>query len=161
MALPRELALDAAQIDEMMTKLWNMRIASIGPRERINLTPMWFGWAGGRVYFYGRGQKVVNLRRHPACTVLVDRNEKFPELQAVMLQGRAQVLEDAAAEAADPHLAQARVQMGRKYSGGHGAPAVDDPPPNGASAGGRNRRWVVVVPDHIVTWDNFKIGRRP
>ena len=161
MALPRELALDAAQIDEMMTKLWNMRIASIGPRQRINLTPMWFGWAGGRVYFYGRGQKVVNLRRNPACTVLVDRNEKFPELQAVMLQGRAQVLEDAAAESADPHLAQARVQMGRKYNGGHGAAAVDDPPPNSASAGGRNRRWVVVVPDHIVTWDNFKIGRRP
>lgn len=160
MALPRELALDASQIDEMMTGMWNMRIASIGPRDRINLTPMWFGWAGGRVYFYGRGQKVVNLRRSPACTVLVDRNEKFPELQAVMLQGRAIVLEDAAAEAADPHLAEVRIQMGRKYNGGHGAPAVADPPPNGASAGGRNRRWVVVVPDHIVTWDNFKIKRR-
>jgi hypothetical protein len=53
-----------------------------------------------------------------------------------------------------------RIQMGRKYNGGHGAPAVADPPPNGASAGGRNRRWVVVVPDHIVTWDNFKIKRR-
>ncbi|HTK96997.1 MAG TPA: pyridoxamine 5'-phosphate oxidase family protein [Pseudomonadales bacterium] len=160
MALPRELALDAKQIDEMMTGLWNMRIASVGPRNRINLTPMWFGWAGGRVYFYGRGQKVVNLRRDPICTVLVDRNEKFPELQAVMLQGRATVLEDAAAEAADPYLQQARVQMGRKYNGGHGAAAVENPPPNGASAGGRNRRWVVVVPDHIVTWDNFKLGRR-
>jgi hypothetical protein len=71
------------------------------------------------------------------------------------------VLEDAAAEAADPHLEEARVQMGRKYNGGHGAPAVADPPANRASAGGRNRRWIVVVPDHIVTWDNFKIGRRP
>lgn len=160
MALPRELALDASQIDELMTALWNMRVASFGPHQRINLTPMWFGWAGGRVYFYGRGQKVVNLRRNPTCTVLVDRNEKFPELQAVMLQGEAQVLEDAAAEAADPHLAEARFQMGRKYNGGHGAPAADDPPPNGASAGGRNRRWVVVVPDRIVTWDNFKLGKR-
>ena len=88
------------------------------------------------------------------------RNEKFPELQAVMLQGRAKVLEDAAAEAADPHLVEARIQMGRKYNGGHGAAAVADPPPNGASAGGRNRRWVVVVPEHSVTWDNFKIGNR-
>jgi nitroimidazol reductase NimA-like FMN-containing flavoprotein (pyridoxamine 5'-phosphate oxidase superfamily) len=160
MALPRELALDATQIDEMMTQQWNMRIASLGPREFINLTPMWFGWAGGRVYFYGRGQKIVNLRRAPACSVLVDRNEKFPELQAVMIQGKARVLEDAAAEAADPHLVQARVQMGRKYNGGHGQPAVAEPPPNGATAGGRNRRWVVVVPDRIVTWDNFKLGRR-
>ena len=89
MALPRELALTDAQLDELLTSQWNMRIASIGPGARINLTPMWFGWAGGRIYFYGRGQKVVNLRRNPECTVLVDRNEKFPELQAVMLQGRA------------------------------------------------------------------------
>jgi nitroimidazol reductase NimA-like FMN-containing flavoprotein (pyridoxamine 5'-phosphate oxidase superfamily) len=159
MALPRELALDAAQIEEIMASQWNMRIASVGPGSRINLTPMWFGWAGGRIYFYGRGQKVVNLRRNPECTVLIDRNEKFPELQAVMLQGRAQVLEDAAAEAADPHLAQVRVQMGRKYNGGHGRAPVADPSPNAATAGGRNRRWVVVVPRHTVSWDNFKLGR--
>ena len=53
MALPKELALDAGQIDELMGSQWNMRIASLGPGARINLTPMWFGWAGGRVYFYG------------------------------------------------------------------------------------------------------------
>jgi len=157
MALPRELALSPTQIEELMATQWNMRIATIGPQNRINLTPMWFGWGGGRIYFYGRGQKVVNLRRNPTCTVIVDRNEKFPELQAVMIQGRGIVLEDAAAEAADPHLAEVRVQMGRKYNGGHGQPPAENPPPNGASAGGRNRRWIVVVPDHIVTWDNFKL----
>jgi len=158
MALPKELALDARQIDELMTSQWNMRIASLGPGARINLTPMWFGWAGGRVYFYGRGQKVVNLRRQPECSVIVDRNEKFPELQAIMIQGRADVLEDAAAEQADPFLAEARQQMGIKYNGGHGKPPVEDPQPNGASAGGRNRRWVVVIPDQVVSWDNFKLG---
>ncbi len=157
MALPRELALTLPQIEELMTTQWNMRIATIGPGRRINLTPMWFGWAGRRIYFYGRGQKVVNLRRNSACTVIVDRNEKFPELQAVMIQGRGVVLEDAAAESTDPHLAEARRQMGIKYNGGHGRPPADDPPPNSASAGGKNRRWVVVEPEHIVTWDNFKL----
>jgi len=159
MGLPRELALTESQIDEIMTSQWNMRVATIGPGERINLTPMWFGWGGGRVYFFGRGQKIVNLRRNPACTVIVDRNEKFPELQAVMLQGRGRVLEDADAEQVDPHLAEVRAQMGRKYNGGHGAPPVDDPPPNSATAAGRSRRWVVVEPGHIVTWDNFKLDR--
>ena len=98
MALPRELALDPEQIEEIMTTEWNLRIATQGPGDRINLTPMWFGWAGGRIYIYGRGQKVANLRRRPECTVIVDRNEKFPELQALMFQGVASVLEDAAAE---------------------------------------------------------------
>jgi nitroimidazol reductase NimA-like FMN-containing flavoprotein (pyridoxamine 5'-phosphate oxidase superfamily) len=159
MALPRELALTSAQIDEIMTQQWNMRVATIGPADRINLTPMWFGWGGGRVYFYGRGQKIVNLRRNPSCTVIVDRNEKFPELQGIMIQGRGRVLEDAAAERADPHLAAVRNQMGAKYNGGHGAPKADPAPTNNASAAGRNRRWVVVEPIRTVTWDNFKIGR--
>ncbi len=158
MALPRELALDPEQIDEIMTTEWNCRIATCGPRDRINLTPMWFGWAGGRVYIFGRGQKVVNLRRNPSCTVIVDRNEKFPELQAVMVQGQAHVLEDARAEQADPHLAEARVQMGRKYNGGHGQPAVEDPPPNSATARGRNGRWMVLEVESQVTWDNFKLA---
>ena len=158
MPLSRKLALDDAQIAEIMTSSWNCRIATIGPGTRINLTPMWFGWAGNRIYIYGRGQKVVNLRRNPECTIIVDRNEKFPELQAIMLQGKATVLEDAAAEAADPHLEEARVQMGRKYNGGHGKAPVADPPPNAASARGANGRWMVFVPDRQVTWDNFKLA---
>lgn len=119
---------------------------------------MWFGWAGGRVYIYGRGQKVVNLRRNPSCSIIIDRNERFPELQAIMLQGAAIVLEDAQAEAADPHLAEARVQMGRKYNGGHGQPAEENPAPNGATARGDNGRWIVMVPDATLTWDNFKLA---
>src|SRR5919107_547834 len=93
------------EIDELMATTWNMRVATVGPGTRINLTPLWFGWAGGSIYFYCRGQKIANLRRNPVATVLVDRNERFPELQGAMLQGRATVLEDAAAEAADPDLA--------------------------------------------------------
>jgi nitroimidazol reductase NimA-like FMN-containing flavoprotein (pyridoxamine 5'-phosphate oxidase superfamily) len=156
-ALPRELALTETQIDEIMVTQWNMRVATLGPGTRINLTPMWFGWAGGRVYFYARGQKVVNLRRNAECTVLVDRNEKFPELQGIMLQGRARVLETVEDERADPHLEMAQVQMGRKYNGGHGQPPVADPPPFAATARGRNRRWVVLVPEHQVSWDNHRL----
>ena len=68
-----------------------------------------------------------------------------------MLQGRAAVLEDADAENAAPHLEEARVQMGQKYGQPDGRHA--------ATAGGRSRRWVVLEPDHVVTWDNFKLGQ--
>ncbi|MCP4006675.1 MAG: pyridoxamine 5'-phosphate oxidase family protein [bacterium] len=159
MALSRELALESDQIEEIMTSEWNLRIATHSPQDRINLTPMWFAWVNGCIYIYGRGQKIRNLRRNPQCTVIVDRNTKFPELQGLMFQGRATILEDAAAEDADPHLNEARVQMGRKYNGGHGRPPVDDPPPNDFSAGGSSRRWFIVEPEHKVTWDNFKLGR--
>ncbi|MFU8815736.1 MAG: pyridoxamine 5'-phosphate oxidase family protein [Pseudomonadales bacterium] len=159
MALPRELALTPAQVDEIMTTQWNMRVATLGPGSRINLTPMWFGWGGGAVYFYGRGQKVVNVRRNPACSIIVDRNERFPELQGIMLQGEARVLEDAQAETDDPHLEQVRVQMGMKYNGGHGQPPLENPGAFAATARGRSRRWIVLQPQHVVTWDNFKLPK--
>ena len=160
--IPQELALTEEQLDELMTTSWNMRIATLGPGTRINLTPLWFGWGGGKVYFYARGQKIVNLRRTPSCTVLVDRNERFPELQGVMFQGTAVVLEDIAAEDADPDLEAVRWQMGRKYSGGHGEPAAPagEKVRNPAQARGKSWRWVVVTPDRSVTWDNKKIGSR-
>lgn len=158
MPLPPELALTPEQLDELMTSSWNMRIATIGPGTRINLTPLWFGWGGGKIYTYCRGQKVVNLRRNPVATILVDRNERFPELQGAMFQGRAQVLEDAEAEAADPHLEEVRWQMGTKYAGGHGEPA--ERRRNESTARGRHWRWVVFTPEKTVTWDNFKIKPR-
>jgi nitroimidazol reductase NimA-like FMN-containing flavoprotein (pyridoxamine 5'-phosphate oxidase superfamily) len=156
------LALTEDELDELLTTSWNMRVATVGPGTRINVTPLWFGWAGGAVYFYCRGQKIANLRRNPACTVLVDRNERFPELEGAMLQGEAQILETAADETADQHLDEVRRQMGAKYAGGHGEQAAatgETPEPFAASARGRSWRWVRFAPTHVVTWDNHKIGR--
>jgi nitroimidazol reductase NimA-like FMN-containing flavoprotein (pyridoxamine 5'-phosphate oxidase superfamily) len=157
MPIPQELALTPAELDELMTTTWNMRIATIGPGTRINLTPLWFGWAGGKIYFYCRGQKIANLRRNPTATVLVDRNERFPELQGAMFQGRATVLEDAEAERADRDLAAAQAQMSQKYAGGHGETARADY--SARSARGRHWRWVRFEPERIVTWDNTKLRR--
>ncbi|HEY7054794.1 MAG TPA: pyridoxamine 5'-phosphate oxidase family protein [Mycobacterium sp.] len=158
--IPRELGLTAEELDELMMTSWNMRIATVGPGERINLTPLWFGWAGGRIYFYGRGQKIANLRRNPVCTVLVDRKERFPELEGAMFHGRATVLENADDEAADPHLEEVRRQMGTKYAGGHGEPATDEPVRYALTAAGRSARWVVVDSDRLITWDNHKLPNR-
>jgi nitroimidazol reductase NimA-like FMN-containing flavoprotein (pyridoxamine 5'-phosphate oxidase superfamily) len=156
------LGLTDDELDELMTSSWNMRVATIGPGERINLTPLWFGWAGGRIYFYCRGQKIANLRRGGTCTVLVDRNERFPELEGAMFQGTARVLETVDDEAADPHLDAVRAQMGVKYAGGHGEPMPDSTEGLvfGASARGRMWRWVVLEPNHVVTWDNHKLPKR-
>lgn len=159
--ISRDLALTPDQLDELMTTSWNLRIATVGPGERINLTPLWFGWAGDAISAFCRGQKVVNLRRTPHVTVLVDRNERFPELQGSMFPGRGTVLEDAAAEEADEHLEEIRLQMGAKYAGGHGRPAVPPPggevPRNTSTARGRAGRWIRVDVDRMVTWDNFKL----
>ena len=62
MGITKAIALTDEQLQEILLNEWNMRMATVGPGQRINLTPMWFGWAGGKIYTHGRGQKVVNLR---------------------------------------------------------------------------------------------------
>jgi nitroimidazol reductase NimA-like FMN-containing flavoprotein (pyridoxamine 5'-phosphate oxidase superfamily) len=160
-SLAAGVSLTDDELDELMTTSWNMRVATVGPGDRINVTPLWFGWVDGKVYFYCRGQKIANLRRTATCTVLVDRNERFPELQGAMLQGTATILETIDDEAADTGLDAVRAQMGVKYAGGHGEPVPDDT--SGlvfaASARGRSWRWVVFTPSHVVTWDNHKLDR--
>lgn len=157
--IPAELGLSTEELDELMTTSWNMRVATIGPGERINVTPLWFAWAAGRVYFYGRGQKIANLRRSPACTVLVDRNERFPELQGAMFQGHATVLENAEQEDNDPHLEDVRWSMGSKYAGGHGETPSGERVRYPLTASGRTARWVVFEPSRLITWDNLKLHR--
>ncbi len=158
MALSRDLALTEHERDEILAAEWNMRIATTSPSGRINLTPLWFVWHADQVWAYCRGRKVENLRRDPRCTVLVDRAEQFRELQGIMIQGDARILEDADAEAVDPQLAEVRAIYGRKYAGGHGEPAAGgEAAPMAASARGRNWRWVAIAPTHIVTWDNTKL----
>jgi nitroimidazol reductase NimA-like FMN-containing flavoprotein (pyridoxamine 5'-phosphate oxidase superfamily) len=154
--------LTADELDELMLSSWNMRVATVGPGDRINLTPLWFGWADGSIYFYCRGQKIVNLRRNPVCTILVDRNERFPELQGAMFQGVAKVIETVEDEMADAALETVRAQMGVKYAGGHGEAVPTDTAALRfeASARGRSWRWVVFTADRLVTWDNHKLPHR-
>jgi nitroimidazol reductase NimA-like FMN-containing flavoprotein (pyridoxamine 5'-phosphate oxidase superfamily) len=151
-------ALDEEQIDALMTESWIIRLATHGPGDRINVTPLWFCWAGGKIYAFSRGQKVENLRRNPSCTVIADRNERYPELQGAMFQGTGRILEDAAEEAADDHLdSVVRDRMGRKYQeGGFGDPTNTR---NESSAMGANWRWIVVTPDRCISWDNAKLRR--
>ncbi|MFP6806113.1 MAG: pyridoxamine 5'-phosphate oxidase family protein [Pseudomonadales bacterium] len=157
MPISKKLALSDDQFDDLMATSWNMRIATVGPGTKINVTPMWFGWADGKIFTYGRGQKVVNVRRNPECTIIVDRNEKFPELQAAMFQGTARVLESADEETSESGMEEVRKQMGIKYAGGHGNPVSADPEPNKATAAGKLGRWIVFTPDRLVSWDNFKL----
>jgi nitroimidazol reductase NimA-like FMN-containing flavoprotein (pyridoxamine 5'-phosphate oxidase superfamily) len=148
------LKMSEAEVDELMRETSRLRIATIGPGTDINLTPMTFGWAGGRVYIYGRGQKIANLRRNQTATVLVDLGEAWRELKGVMMRGRAWVLEDAAAEAADPHLAEAQLNIGAKSGLTDDKGAIK---PHAVSASGRSRRWIVFEPENIVSWDNARL----
>jgi len=151
-------ALSWEEIETMMASAWIIRIATLGADLRINLTPLWYCWAGGNIYAYTRGQKVRNLRANPHCTVLVDQNERYPELKGVMFQGTARVLETADAEKEDPYLdSVVRDLSAEKYAlGGFGSSGRTK---NTSTAMGESWRWIVISPERGFSWDNGKLRR--
>ncbi len=159
MKIAGKFALTSEEAEQLLTESKTIRLATHGPGRRINLTALWFCWAGGKVYAFTRGQKIANLRRDPLCTAVVDRNERYPELQGVMIEGTAKVLEDAAAEAADEHLdSVVRDAMGAKYAqGGFGSGGNTR---NMSTAMGRDWRWIVMTPERAFSWDNTKLPKR-
>jgi hypothetical protein len=55
-------------------------------------------------------------------------------------------------------MEEIRLQMGKKYAGGHGESA--EPRRNESTARGRHWRWVRFEPTRLVTWDTKKIKPR-
>jgi nitroimidazol reductase NimA-like FMN-containing flavoprotein (pyridoxamine 5'-phosphate oxidase superfamily) len=154
--IPEHLHLDSVEVDRLMARETRIRIATIGPGQKINLTPMTFGWADGIVYIFGRGQKIANLRRNPIATVLLDTGDSWQELQGIMMHGTANVLESVGEEKSDPSLAKARLNLGRKS----GLIKSGKVAPYEASAAGKSRRWIVFKPGDIVSWNNHKLPSR-
>jgi nitroimidazol reductase NimA-like FMN-containing flavoprotein (pyridoxamine 5'-phosphate oxidase superfamily) len=147
------LRLNSKEVDELMTRETRIRIATLGPGDKINLTPMTFGWSDGIVYIFGRGQKIANLRRNPTATLLLDVGANWRELQGIMMHGSTQVLETAEDESLNAGLAKARLNIGKKSGLTKDGRTV----PYEATAAGRSRRWIVFTPSDIISWNNQKL----
>ena len=147
------LVLSDDEIDDLLRTESRCRIATIKAGGEINLTPMTFGWAGGRVYIFGRGQKVADLRRSDTATILVDVGSEWRSLKGLMMRGRAFILETSEDEIADEYLEEAQMNLGVKHNLTEDGAIV----PYSPTASGRSRRWIVFTPTKLVSWNNERL----
>ena len=126
-----------------------MNVATIGADGRPHLVAMWYGFVGGAPAFwtYGRSQKVLNLRRDPRVTCLVETGDSYDQLQGVELVGTGVVLEDH-----DDVMAVGR-SVFERYTG----PFTDDALPVLERMGAK-RVAVRVDVERVVSWDHRKLG---
>lgn len=114
-----------------------LNVATIGPSGHPHVVAMWYAFVDDSLCFwtFGKSQKVVNLRRDPKMTGLVESGDAYNELKGVELVGTGELLEDfdsvlaiglavatryngpaAASEAALPFIeAQARKRVGVRF----------------------------------------------
>src|SRR5512143_1568968 len=90
-----------------------LNVATIGPTGHPHLVAMWFDFLDGKPVFwtFGKAQKIVNIRRNPKISALVETGEAYNELKGVELVGTATIVEDY-----DTVLAIGKT-VGRRYQG--------------------------------------------
>lgn len=129
----------------------SLQVATIGKDGAPHLTTLWYCLHDGKVMFetYGKSQKVINLRRDPRLSVLVEAGETYGELRGVSIRGRAELVED------NPRLHELmKVLIGHHFPG-QSAAALD-----AQTAEMAKKRIVVIVhPEKQFSWDHRKLGK--
>jgi|SRR5689334_9075088 len=138
------------EVDEFLQGRHTMSIATVNHDGSIHLVAMWYGFLEGAIAIEtkAKSQKVLNLRRNPQMTVLVEDGESYDELRGVELVGRGEIVED------PERMFELGISVFERYQGGKYTeemrPLVEVM---------LNKRVVVKLHvDRIVSWDHRKLG---
>jgi PPOX class probable F420-dependent enzyme len=84
------------EIDEFLLGARSATVATIGPTGHPHLVAMWFCVIDGDICIEtkAKSQKVVNLRRDPRISCLVEDGATYEELRGVAIEGTGEISED-------------------------------------------------------------------
>jgi len=127
-------------------------MATVGPKGLPHLVAMWYGVIDGDIWFEtkGKAQKVKNLQRNDALTVLIEDGLTYDALRGVSLEGRGEIIDDA------DRLWTLGVDIWERYTG----PYTDEMKPF-VEVMLRNRVCVRLEVERVRSWDHHKLGMTP
>ena len=139
------------EVDTFLAGRHTMNVATLGPSGHPHLVAMWYGFLDGAPAFwtFTRSQKIVNLRRDPRITALVEDGEVYSQLRGVELVGTGELIEDLDAKLA------VGTSVAERYTGPVSAdarPFLEDQ--------AAKRTGVVLRVERVVSWDHTKLGGR-
>jgi PPOX class probable F420-dependent enzyme len=146
--------MDEAEVAQFLADNMKVQIATIGPDGSPHLTTLFYVLEDGRLAFwtYARSQKVVNLRRDPRITCLVEDGEDYFELRGVTVTGRARLVEEYDEIRALGSRVATRMAGGADL-GTFGEELVEHQ--------ARKRVGIVVEPEKVASWDHRKMRALP
>ncbi len=128
----------------------NLQVACLDLDGSPHLSTLWFAVIDGKLVFetYTTSQKIVNLRRDPRITVLLEDGLEYNLLRGVMIKGTATLVDDG-----DGLHRIARAIVARNQP---------DLPPDLIDAAAAQlalkRTGVVVEPEKVISWDHTRLG---
>ncbi|MGH3716148.1 MAG: pyridoxamine 5'-phosphate oxidase family protein [Micromonosporaceae bacterium] len=141
------------EVDAFVAGRKTLMVASIGADGVPHLVPMWFALLGGEIGFwtYRSSQKVVNLRRDPRLTCLLEAGEEYHELSGVSMQGTAKILENL------PEVRRIGEAIAARYLPAPQDPTAQEAIRAGVAAQAPKRVAIIFHPHHTSSWDHRKL----
>ena len=128
-----------------------LNIATLGPTGHPHMVAMWYAMVAGKAVFwtFGKSQKVVNLRRDPRMTGLVESGDTYDQLRGVEMRGRGVIVDEY------DDVLEIGKAVGVKYNG---PSALGESALPFLEAQAAKRVGVVFEIERIVSWDHTKLA---
>ena len=155
----KDISFTPEEVDAFLAEEMTLIVTTIGKDGHPHTAPMWYFMDDGKIVFrsFTKSQKIVNLRRDPRITVLVERGIAYAELQAVMIRGTARLIDGAD----DPeYVLESYRRLAARYPMVGPEPVELDPDALEQAFGrfAPKNTAVVVEPERIASWDHTKLG---
>ncbi|GEP37351.1 hypothetical protein NPS01_10140 [Nocardioides psychrotolerans] len=91
-----QVVMSDEEVDTFLIQRRNATIATLGPQGRPHLVAMWYAYLDGHIWIEtkAKSQKVVNLRRDPTMSFLVETGNTYDQLRGVAIEGTGVIIED-------------------------------------------------------------------
>jgi PPOX class probable F420-dependent enzyme len=145
-----QIKMSEAEVQAFLEEEQTMSIATIGRDGRPHVIAMWYAFLDGVPSFwtFAKSQKVVNLRRDPRITCMVEAGDTYDQLCGVELVARAEIIEDSA------EVLRFGVVEFERYQNTKVTEAIMPSIQQMA-----NKRVVVKIhTERVVSWDHRKLG---
>ena len=152
----KDITMTEAEQLEFLNAGHTLQVATVGADGFPHVAPMWFIVEDGKVAFrsFTKSQKIVNLKRNPNLTVLVETGDSYDELQGVMIKGTARLITERSYVLSLYGLLASKYEM----IGGARIELTDDELETAFGRFAEKNTAVIVEPTKVITWDHTKLG---
>jgi PPOX class probable F420-dependent enzyme len=152
----KDISMTDAELADFIDARRTLIVSTVGRDGHPHVAPMWYVVDDGRIVFrsFTKSQKIVNLRRDPRLTLLLESGAGYAELRGAMIKATARLNDD------PQRVLAVYSGLAARY------PMVGDEPRvlNDAAVEAAFGRYaakntvVEIDPVHVVTWDHTKLG---
>ena len=147
-----QIVMSDDEVGEFLHQQRSSTVATLGPKGQVHLVAMWYAVHDEHVWIETKrkSQKVVNLRRDPRMSFLVETGHTYDQLRGVAMEGTGTIIDD-------PDLVwDVCVNIFERYN----APYTPELKPF-VELMAHNRVVVRLDLDRTRSWDHRKLGLDP